>query len=80
MNNAIAWSLGLCCGLPLFAALVLGGAAGYWSDPVTLPCLTATALLGGYVAYRFFTRGDADDRWERDELDHIPELQERTRP
>ncbi len=50
MNNAMGWSLGLCCGVPLLAALVLGGAAGYWSNPATFPCLTVISLLGGYVA------------------------------
>ncbi len=69
MNRAIGWLLGLCCGLPLLAALVLGGAAGYWSDPVESTCLTVTAVLGGYVAFRFFTRRDGDDEWGLDELD-----------
>ena len=69
MKNAIAWFLGLCCGLPLLAALVLGGAAGYWSDPATSACLTATAFLGGYAAFRFSARRDEDDEWELDEQD-----------
>ncbi len=69
MNNAIGWFLGLCCGLPLLAALVLGGAAGYGSDPRTFVCLTVTALLGGCVAFRFFTRRDEDDEWGLDELE-----------
>ena len=69
MNNAIAWFLGLCCGLPLLAALMLGGAAGYWSDPATSACLTVTAFLGGYVAFRFFARRDEDDEWGLEELD-----------
>lgn len=78
MKNVIGWSLGICCGLPLLAALVLGGAAGRWSDSVTFACLPVTALLVGYVAYRFFSRRDADDGWELDELGHSPEPQERT--
>ncbi len=64
MNNAIGWFSGLCCGLPLLAALVLGGASGYWSDPSTFACLTVIALLVGYVAFRFFARRDEDDEWE----------------
>ncbi len=69
MNNAMGLSLGLCCGVPLLAALVLGGAAGYWSDPAAFACLSVTALLGGYVAFRFFARRDEDDEWELDEMD-----------
>ena len=65
MNNAIGWFLGLCCGLPLLAGLVLGGAAGYWSDTAKSTCLTVAAVLGGYVAIRFFTRRDGDDEWGR---------------
>ncbi len=68
MNNAVGWSLGICCGLPLLAALVLGGAAGFGSDYATFTCLTVVALLGSYVAYRFFTRGN-DDGWELDQED-----------
>ncbi len=64
MNNSIGWCLGLCCGVPILAALVLGGAAGSWSDPATSVCLSVTALLGGLVAYRFFARRDEDDEWQ----------------
>ena len=63
MNNAIGWFLGFCCGLPLLAALVLAGAAGYWSDPATSRCLTVTAFLGGYAAFRFFMRRGEDGEW-----------------
>ena len=69
MNNAIGWFLGLCCGLPLLAALVLGGAAGSWSDPAKSACLTATAFLGGYVGFRFFGRRDEVEERGLDELD-----------
>ncbi len=80
MNNAIGWSLGLCCGFPLLAALVFGGAAGYLSNPATFACLSATALIVGYFAFRFFTRRDEDDKWDSDELGHIVEPEDRTRP
>ena len=80
MKNPIGWSLGLCCGLPLLAALALGGAAGYGSEPATWAYLAVTALLGGYGAYRFFTRNDEDDEWELDELDPIPDAPDGTRP
>ena len=53
----------------LLAALVLGGAAEYWSDPARSACLTATAFLGGYVAFRFFTRRNGADEGRLDELD-----------
>ena len=69
MNNAIGWFLGFCCGLPLLAALVLGGAAEYWPDRATSACLAVTAFLGGYVAFRFFARRDEDAEWGRDEVD-----------
>ena len=69
MNQAIGWSLGICCGLPLLAALVLGGAAGFGSAPATSTCLTLGALLLGYVAFRHFARSDEDDEWELDDLD-----------
>ena len=69
MKNAICGSLVLCCGLPLLAALVWSGAAGYGSDAATLTCLSVTALVGGYVAYRFFARDDEDDEWELDRLE-----------
>ncbi len=80
MNNAIGWFLGLCCGLPLLAALVLGGAAGYWSDPATFGCLAVAALLVGCVGFRFFARRDEDDEWELDELGHISEPEHQTQP
>lgn len=66
MSNVIGWSLGLCCGLPLLAALVLGGAAGYGSVPATGACVAVIALLAGLVAFRFFTRNDEDDEWDLD--------------
>ena len=69
MSGAVGWFLGLFCELPPIASLVLGGAAGYGSDPRTFVCLTVTALLGGCVAFRFFTRRDKDDEWELDELE-----------
>ena len=72
MKNAIGWSLGLCCGLPLLAALVLGGVAGFGSEPATWECLAVTGLLGGYVAYRLFAREDGDDEWKLDEPGAAP--------
>ena len=80
MNNAIGWSLGLCCGLPLLAALVLGGVGGHWSNPATFGCLSATALLVGLIAFRFFARRDEDDEWELDELGTIVEAEDEARP
>ena len=78
MNNAIGLSVGICCGLPLLAALVLGGAAGYWSDPATFACLSVTGLLVGYIAFRFFARRTEDDARELDELGRIVEPGDRT--
>ena len=69
MNNAIGWFLGLCCGVPLLGALVLGGVAGSWSDPAAFACLSVTALLVGIVGFRFFARRDEDDEWNLDEMD-----------
>ncbi len=77
MNNVIGWSVGVCCGLPLLAALVFGGAAGYWSDPATFACLSVTALLVGYIAFRFFARRNEDDEWELNELGRIVEPEDR---
>ncbi len=71
MSNALGWFLGLCCGLPLLAVLVAGGAAGVWSDSAKFGCLAVTGLLIGYVAFRFFARRDDDAEWERDELSHV---------
>ncbi len=64
MSCAVGWFLGLFCELPQIAALVLGGAAGHGTDPRAIACLTVTALLGGCVASRFFTRPEEDDEWE----------------
>lgn len=80
MKQVLGWSLGLCCGLPLLAALVLGGVAGYWSEPATLGCLAVAALLVGYISFRFFARRDEDDEWELDELRPIREADDRTEP
>ncbi len=77
MSNVIGWALGLCCGFPLLAVLVLGGAAGYWSDPATFACLSVTALLVGYIAFRFFARRNEDDEWELDEMGRIVEPEDR---
>ena len=79
MKNAIGWSLGLCCGLPLLAAVVLGGAAGYWSEPTTYVCLSAAALLIGFVAWRFFARRDDEHDLELDELGHTVRSGARTK-
>ncbi len=72
MNRLTGWSLGLCCGLPLLAALVLFGAAEYGTDKAVFACLALPALLGGYFAYRYFTREDEEVGWELDERDYIP--------
>ncbi len=66
MKNAIGWSLGLCCGLPLLAAVVLGGAAGYWSEPTTYVCLSVAALLIGFVA------GSVPNLVEKEEWRNLP--------
>ena len=79
MNHTIGWSLGVCCGLPLLGALLFAGGAGVGSYSASSACLTVTALALGYVGFRFFTREDEDDERELDELDHVREMQPRTR-
>ena len=67
MNNAIGWSLGICCGLPLLGALVFSGVAAGGSESTTIACLAVIAVVLGFVAFRFFDREGEDD-WEPYEL------------
>ncbi len=76
MNRAISGSLGICCGLPLLLVLAGGGVAGYWSEPAAMTCLSVTALLAGYVGWKYFTRLDHEDDWDADEFAELTEPRE----
>ena len=55
----------------------VGGVAGYWSEPAAMGCLSVTALLAGYVGWKYFTRRDEEDGWD-DELAALGEPVEPT--